>query len=338
MTETIFNLGVSKTKTPESYIVRMLEISNIQENDRVLVLLNHEFLSYIKDVSNIQLLFASDSEFRIGLVNTLYPELKTIFIKNINKIDESLINEKFDLIISSPPSRNRDLKILGKIYNLSSKICFVHPSHWVFDNTRSRQIFDKTRELVKSHFILSEPVSEHLAISFIDKSKVGINDEIYEIDVHGNSKIYKNLKRKILGYPEMLENRVTHDSLDGMYECGFAGIKGNSATTFLNLKQENQIGSSTKYWHKFQFEKLNETENFRRYLNLKIVRFCLSIFKHGMHFKLESTPYMPTYEHEWTDEMVAEKLGLTDEELKWAINWVPDFYPEDKEKYSKFKN
>jgi hypothetical protein len=45
---------------------------------------------------------------------------------------------------------------------------------------------------------------------------------------------------------------------------------------------------------------------------------------------------MPTYTHEWTDEMVAKELGLTDEELRWAINWIPDYYPEDAEKYAKY--
>ncbi len=44
---------------------------------------------------------------------------------------------------------------------------------------------------------------------------------------------------------------------------------------------------------------------------------------------------MPTYTRPWTDEDVAKELGLTDEELAWTINQVPDHYPEDKEKYAK---
>ena len=51
--------------------------------------------------------------------------------------------------------------------------------------------------------------------------------------------------------------------------------------------------------------------------------------------ELASVPYMPTYDRPWTDEEVAAELGLTDEELAWAINWIPDYYPEDKEKYAK---
>ena len=46
---------------------------------------------------------------------------------------------------------------------------------------------------------------------------------------------------------------------------------------------------------------------------------------------------MPTYTKYWTDEEVAKELGLTDEELRCAINWVPNYYPEDAEKYKDYE-
>ena len=56
-------------------------------------------------------------------------------------------------------------------------------------------------------------------------------------------------------------------------------------------------------------------------------------FKNGA---IASVPYMPDYTRPWSDEDIAKELGLTDEELAWAINWIPDYYPEDAEKYAKY--
>ena len=105
-----------------------------------------------------------------------------------------------------------------------------------------------------------------------------------------------------------------------------------------------QCSQNTKYASKIFFDKETDATNFKDYLKLKISRFCLSIYKTNqcLHAgagsgEIASVPYMPDYTRPWTDEEVAEELGLTQEELVWAINWIPDYYPEDKEKYAKYK-
>lgn len=96
----------------------------------------------------------------------------------------------------------------------------------------------------------------------------------------------------------------------------------------------------TEGYKKYLFNNKSNSIYFKKYLKLKITRFALSIFKINQNLKngeLAAVPYMPSYEHAWDNEMVAKELGLIDVELKWAINWIPDYYPEDKEKYKKVK-
>ena len=52
---------------------------------------------------------------------------------------------------------------------------------------------------------------------------------------------------------------------------------------------------------------------------------------------LGSTPKLD-FSKSWSDEEVAKELGITNEELLWIIDQLPDYYPEDKEKYEQLKN
>ena len=317
----------------------------------------------------------------------------------------------FDLIISNPPyNKGLDLKILKQVYPLGEKIVMVHPGAWLYDNKMKSKLFKDTRELVKKHFIGYEKVENanklfgialftDVLITEIDKSKSGIGDKIYDIDIHGDSPIYRSLKKKILEYCTKKKNLVDEVNYTGdgskitkdlEWEVGFSVIRGHSERkdfhTFIQLKNEEahigvghkitkelewEVGFSgmspsgklafmgktskdSKHYGKtchyrkknsgnvFEFETENEAVNFKDYLKLKLTRFCLSIYKITQTLnagggsgskEIASVPYMPTYEKPWTDEEVATELGLTDEELRWAINWVPNYYPEDKEKY-----
>jgi len=169
--------------------------------------------------------------------------------------------------------------------------------------------------------------------------------DIYGIDQHGNSELYKSLYTKILTYCEtqnMLQYMVRINNKP--YEVGFASIRGHSSTSdfFTLIEKTNpikSIGRTTKFAIKYGFDTELEARNFLEYCKLKVIRLILSIVKINQNLdrgELGYIPYMPTYTHEWTDEMVAKELGLTDEELRWAINWIPDYYPEDEEKYKKY--
>ena len=258
---------------------------------------------------------------------------------------------KFDLIISNPPFRqNMHLKILQDVYKLGEKICFVHPATWLYDNKYLYKRYKETCELVKDHFISYEKVENankifgiglftDLFITYINKNKTGIGDAIYNIDIHGNSKIYKSLKKKILKYKLTLYDKVKNDNDYNNPKVSFSGI-GKFYRFIPKTIEHECYGKNSNKHLKFLFNSENEMLNFKDYLKTKIARFCLSIYKINQHLdsgELASVPYMPTYTRLWTDEDVAKELGLTEEELAWAINWIPDYYPEDAEKYKKWK-
>jgi len=266
---------------------------------------------------------------------------------------------KFDLIISNPPyNQNLDLKILKNIYDLGDKICFVHPAGWAYSKkyNLSKIITDVKKipliffeKIINPSLIFNITILSDVAITMFKKNEINI---IESIDLHGDSQLYKSLKTKILNYSNN-NNLYTIDKNKNYkkYQCGIAAIRGhkikryptdniNGFYSFIQLTDENMhIGKDTKYPIKFFFNTIDECIIFKDYLKTKMARFCLSIFKINQNQdsgELASVPYMPTYEHPWTDEEVAAELGLTDEELAWAINWIPDYYPEDAEKYAKY--
>jgi len=265
---------------------------------------------------------------------------------------------KFNLIISNPPyNKNIDLKILKSIYNLGNKICFIHPTGWLFDNKYKYKLYNETRKLVEPHLAYHEEIEKgNLVFKIMLFAKLSINlfdkqcknpIDIWEIDAHGTSDIYKSIKNKILNYCKNKKSCidiVTNKNTKGKFECGISGIRGhqferypNDKTydffTFIQITDESMhIGTSTRYTLKFLFDTKKEAINFKNYLKTKIVRFCLSIYKINQHVnsgELAAVPYMPTYTKSWSNEEIARELNLTNEELKWANNWIEDFYPED---------
>ena len=264
---------------------------------------------------------------------------------------------KFDLIISNPPyNSNLDLKIFKEIYKLGNKFCFVHPASWLLDKKDKKKLFVDVKKLAEQSFAQYEHVenANHLFgignfadiyITYFDKN-TNAHEDIWSISVHGNDKVAVSAKEKILNYCGASDNVLRHlkRKNDGAFEVGLSQVRGHPGTTdfytFIQITNEDaHIGKGTIYRMKFPFITLDEAVNFKEYLKLKIARFCLSIYKLNGNLdrgELASVPYMPTYEHPWTDEQVAKELGLTEEELKWAINWIPDYYPDDKEKYKKY--
>ncbi|HRW21155.1 MAG TPA: hypothetical protein P5509_04215, partial [Bacteroidales bacterium] len=158
---------------------------------------------------------------------------------------------KFDLIISNPPyNRNLDLKILKEVYEFSDKICFVHPAGWLYNNKEKNK--NEIRHIVKDSFVYYEDVNDankqfgigvfsNVFITLFDKNTTDVID-IYSIDVHGSSDIYKSIKRKILNYCKN-SNLLNHVSLNKKkYYCSFSKLRGHPGAsdfyTFIQIKNE----------------------------------------------------------------------------------------------------
>lgn len=253
---------------------------------------------------------------------------------------------EFDLIISNPPyNKNLDLKILKEIYELSDKICFVHPGIWLLDNKNVSKIYASTKDLIKEDFAYNEEIknsNEIFSIGLFQNTFINLfskNSErsvdLEDIDVHGKSQIYKSIKQKILSYcsSSNVQQKIVHEN-STKHECGFSGIRGHynnpDLYTFIQTKNEAaHVGKSTRYFMKVLFETKEEAINFREYLKLQISCFCLSIYKLNQHLdagELQAVPFMPSYKSRWSNELVAKEIGLSHEEIQWILDWLPPYY------------
>ncbi len=267
---------------------------------------------------------------------------------------------KFDLIISNPPyNNNLDLKILKEVYPLGDRICFIHPAGWLYDNVNNpKSIRTQTKDVVRDSFqsakcfngneLFGIGLNTDISITFLDKTKA--STDINDIDIHGQSDIYKSIKKKILSYCRVYGSlsintlcRTEQNHRDvNKWEVITPKLAGSisDTSTIYQSKDFNKIISDTPRtdvigkdldgWRIHQFETKDEAYNFYTYLKLKITRFCMSINKWSFSIEVSSIPYLPTYTKQWTNESVAEEIGLTKEELEWCINWIPNYYPEEK--------
>ena len=118
------------------------------------------------------------------------------------------------------------------------------------------------------------------------------------------------------------------------YTIGISSIGGNKKHLLLRksfIKDYIKYNIMDSPIH-FLFYNKTEAINCRDYMMLKLVRFCLSVYKMNEDLRsaaLASVPYMPTYDKPWTNEEVAKEIGLTDEELQWCLDKIPNYYPED---------
>jgi hypothetical protein len=347
--------GLSKVFTPKE--VRDKMIIHAVANMKILVLFNFEFCYDLWKKGCKDVTFASDDELKNRIVETTWG-FKTELVepRSINKKFEGM---KFDLIISNPPyGKNLHTDILQDIISLTDAACFVHPMTWLYNNKESKKDL-KLKNKLKDSFVSVEVINANevfgiaqfidCGITFFNKNSKNKSD-IFSIDLHGDSDIYRSIKMKILSYCKhsnvhnkalcLTEKYFNHDY---PFEVGFNFMRGHGpADMYTTIQWQNEkkhYGTTTNYPIKFGFTNEIEMLNFKNYLKNKFTRFCLSIYKIGRNVhqgELASVPWLD-FSRSWSDEECAKELGITDEELLWAIKWIYDCYPEDAEIYRKLE-
>lgn len=326
--------GMSTVYTPRSVRERMT--IHAREDDRVLVLFNLEFVVDLRGRVR-ELWFASDDPKRLKIAEEMGVRTELIDPRSITKSEISKM--KFDLIISNPPYTDKiDLRILKEIEKISERICFVHPMTWLLD-AKSNKSYSRLKETLKNRYVSAERIDAFqafgvsmvvpCAITYFDEKGGG---DIYGEDLHGNSEIYKSIKRKILHYCEN-DNLLNHLDKDIHYrwKVGFNGLRGHGNydmwTTIQGTDREKHIGEDPRYSMKFGFETEEKARNFLGYLQLKFTRFCLSILKINRHVdrgEIASVPWFD-FTQKWSDEKCAREAGITSEELFWMTEWIEDY-------------
>ena len=79
---------------------------------------------------------------------------------------------------------------------------------------------------------------------------------------------------------------------------------------------DKHLGKDKRNFLPIYFDTENEKENFIKCYNTKFMKRFLQTLKSGKTTPIGLLPYMPTYKHPWTDEMLYEYFGLTEDEVK----------------------
>lgn len=86
----------------------------------------------------------------------------------------------------------------------------------------------------------------------------------------------------------------------------------------LAMSKEQKRGGSGTFT--FNFDTQEEAENFFAYCQTKFVKACNGNVKTNIRWPGYAIPFMPTYTHPWTDEMLYEYFNLTEEEIREIEN------------------
>ena len=245
--------------------------------------------------------------------------------------------------------------------DLSDNICFVHPSGWLNLKYDIRNIRNKLVNRVSSFEIfngnevfgianhtpcvITNIVKESDEIKVIDNfysNPEYYTKNIYDVHKYGyTAETIKSILSKIEKFPKLISVLVDNREAKNPLVFGIPITRGNVASSdFYTLVQKTKKPHfNASYYQAIPVENEEQLENLYSFLRLKIVRFFLSIRKEGLNLKATEMKLIPllSFSRKWTDEECAKKLGITNVELLWMIQQIPNYYPEDAETYRKLE-
>ena len=265
----------------------------------------------------------------------------------INKIKD-LENMKFDVCIGNPPFSGKGnplyLQILEKCNVIAKNIVWICPSQWVKnykDSSYLTNVKNNTCKNLISHEHISNPFNDAAVANEIGIYVFGNADqyEDYEkirLERFKNTILAKSIWKKFEDYVDNIEK---HDKIDlnKSYYVRAQWIRGH----FLNGKpmwdwttlfgKDQKINFSfkptdnTNYWN---FDTEIECLNFIKSTETDICMFAHFIGKvncNNNNQTLELIPWFSDYTHEWTEDMIAQELGLTGVEVDYIHTEMKDF-------------
>ena len=260
------------------------------------------------------------------------------------------------IIMNPPYDKNLHLKILQEAMKHSNDVVNLSPIRWLQDplaeykKNSDWKKFADIREHIESLDVVpmkegcvmfDVPFMMDLGIYHITENggfdltcfENNIINKVQEkltqalLDVAEENKIdgWRCRIQKISPFPSNLPNGVAaqarltlicHPYFDWVYKDGYTkdGI-------FWTDNIHHKAGPKTytkedKLPYSIKFATEEEAYNFQAYTKTKFFKYIYSTMKTDQNVPLKYLPFMPTYTHPWTDEMLYEYFGLTPEERK----------------------
>lgn len=244
------------------------------------------------------------------------------------------------VIMNPPYDGNLHLKILNKVVEKfpESEIVNLSPIRWLQDplaEYKKNSDFKKFEDVRKKIEDLEEIKAENAQKMF--NANMYENLGIYHITSNGGANI-----KPMPVISQALFDKVNLPTYQGKYKsiydvfkegrCDFSRpfVKfsplqgGVNHTSWYNIMSPQKELAFTDKVVKgrgtaigtVNFDTQEEAENFFAYCQTKFVRACNGNVKTNIRWPGYAIPFMSTYEHEWTDEMLYKYFDLTEDEIK----------------------
>lgn len=268
----------------------------------------------------------------------------------INKIEELKNMPKFDVCIGNPPFAGKGnplyIRILEICNQISKNIVWICPTQWVKnykDSAYLNNVKTNTCKNLIAHYHVSNPFNDAIVANEIGIyvfGKATQYEDYNEIrwERFSNIDLTKSICKKFENYTDNISN---HNAIDLKlpFYVKSSHIRGNQDlitnkpkwdwTTLFGKEQHSDFSNKiTHRWNFWNFNTKAECKNFISSTETDICMFALFISKNNnanSEGAMELMPWFDDYTHEWTEEMIAQELGLTDEEVKYIHKEMKNF-------------
>jgi len=247
-------------------------------------------------------------------------------------------------IMNPPYDKNLHLKILNEAMKHSNDIVNLSPIRWLQDplaeykKNSDWEKFEDVRKHIESLDVVSAAEAQQLfgsgqyenlgiyrltengGLNISPKPFIsqGLFDKVNLPTYQGK---YKSLydMRSPEGKPDYTRPFIKmsfahgHVGADDWYDIASRKLE---VCTNKNITGGKRLTASFT----FNFDTEEERDNFFAYCQTKFVRACNGNVKTNIRWPGYAIPFMPTYKHPWTDEMLYEYFGLTPQEIQEIEN------------------
>ena len=230
------------------------------------------------------------------------------------------------MICNLPYNGNLHLKILQEAMKYGDEIVNLSPIRWLQDplaeykkNSDWKKFENIRKQIENIDVVPMKEASEMFSVLF------NVNLGVYHITKEGGwkgfevSELTKKIIHKILesgGLNPVIytgqENAVVIKKMTNPNRTTAWNLCSNA----VGYKNKNSLDD--KVQNCIVFSTKEEAENFRAMTETKMYRFCVNTCINNQNFMSYYRFFFnaPTYKHPWTDEMLYEYFGLTDDEIK----------------------